>query len=87
MAHTIRTRLVKIGNSQGVRIPKVVLEQVHLTDTIMLEVQDDHLIIRAVSTPRTNWRSAFQQMAAHGADRLLDPAYLPTSWEEQQWEW
>ena len=87
MANVIRTRLVKIGNSQGIRIPKVVLDQLHITDTIELELQDDQLIIRSTKTPRTEWRSAFQHMAAQADDRLLDPEYLPTSWEESEWEW
>jgi antitoxin MazE len=87
MANVIRTRLVKIGNSQGIRIPRVVLDQLHITDTIELELQDDQLIVRSTKSPRTEWRSAFQHMAAHTDDRLLDPEYLPTSWEESEWEW
>lgn len=45
MSTIIRTRLVKIGNSHGVRIPKVILEQLRMTDTIELEVQDDQLVV------------------------------------------
>jgi antitoxin MazE len=87
MANVIRTRLVKIGNSQGIRIPKVVLDQLHITDTIELELQDDQLIVRSTKSPRTDWRAAFQHMAAQADDRLLDSEYLPTSWEESEWEW
>lgn len=51
MRTVIKTRLVKIGNSHGVRIPKVVRDQVGLTDAIELEVRGDELIVRA-SAPR-----------------------------------
>ena len=87
MANVIRTRLIKIGNSQGIRIPKVVLDQLQLTDTIELELQDEQLIVRSIKAPRTDWRSAFQQMAAQADDHLLDSQYLPTGWEESEWEW
>jgi antitoxin MazE len=87
MSKVIRTRLVKIGNSHGVRIPKVVLDQLQMTDTIELEVQDDQLVLRSGATPRADWASAFQQMAARGDDRLLDPDHSLTAWEETEWEW
>jgi antitoxin MazE len=87
MSTVIRTRLVKIGNSQGVRIPKVVLDQLHMSDMIELEVQDNQLIVRSSKTPRANWAAAFQQMAAEGDDQLLDAESGPTTWEETEWEW
>lgn len=87
MATVIRTRLVKIGNSQGVRIPKVLLDQLQMTAMIELEVRDDHLIVRASRSPRAGWATAFQQMAAQGDDQLLDAHAGPTAWEENEWEW
>ena len=87
MATVIRTRLVKIGNSQGVRIPKVLLDQLQMTATIELEVQDDQLIIRPSRMPRADWAAAFQQMAAQGDDQLLDADTGLTVWEETEWEW
>lgn len=87
MPTIIRTRLVKIGNSYGVRIPKAVLEQLQMTDTIELEVQDDQLVVRSSATPRADWAAAFQQMAARADDQLLDGDLPPTVWEKVEWEW
>jgi antitoxin MazE len=87
MATRIRTRLVKIGNSQGVRIPKVLLDQLHMTDMIDLEVQDDQLVLRPSTTPRHGWAQQFQQMATRGDDQLLDPEDHLTTWDAQEWEW
>ncbi len=87
MTSVIRTRLVKIGNSQGVRIPKVVLDQLKLTDTIELEVQDNQLIIRPSKAVRADWATQFQQMAEHGDDALLDDDAASTQWEESEWQW
>lgn len=87
MPMVIRTRLVKIGNSQGIRIPKVMLDQLRMTDLIELEIQNDQLLVRASKTPRSDWAAAFQRMADNGDDQLLDQDSLPTSWEETEWEW
>jgi antitoxin MazE len=84
----MKARLVRIGNSQGVRIPKPLLEQTGLRDEVEIEVKDDHLVIRAVSHPRAGWAEAFQAMAEHGDDALLDgdtPSL--TRWDDEEWEW
>jgi antitoxin MazE len=87
MASIIRTRLIKIGNSQGVRIPKLILDQLAFPDTIELIVEGDQLILRPSTHPRADWPTQFQEMAAAGDDHLLDPDLLPTTWDESDWEW
>ncbi len=81
----MRTHIVKIGNSQGVRIPKVLLEQSGLKGEVTLEVTDGSIVIRPVQRPREGWEAAFAKMAAEGDDRLLDENLhdLP----DEPWEW
>jgi antitoxin MazE len=88
MSTSIKTRLVKIGNSHGIRIPKVLLDQVGLTNEIELEVQGDQLILRAARRPRAGWDTQFRHMAEQGDDRLLDPD-LPSgsAWDAEEWSW
>lgn len=81
-----RTRIVKIGNSQGVRIPKPVLEQLGLSGEVELRVESGQLVIRNVQLPRANWAAQFEQMAANGDDTLLD-AETGTDWDEADWTW
>lgn len=83
----VRTRLIKIGNSQGLRIPKVVLEQLNLSDQVELEVQKNQLVVRPVLIPRSDWEEQFKAMAAEGDDQLLDEG-VPglTTWDEKEWE-
>ncbi|MBP8251509.1 MAG: hypothetical protein KAX40_04035 [Herpetosiphon sp.] len=84
---TFRTKLIKIGNSQGIRIPKIMLEQLSLTDMLELQFHDDHLVIRSCTKPRQHWATSFQAMAANGDDQLLDEEFNLTTWEENEWEW
>ncbi len=83
----MKTRIVKIGNSQGVRIPKLFLEQISLGGEVELEVQDNQIIIRPSTFPRQGWEEAFRQMAANGDGQLLDGEVQASRWDEEEWQW
>ena len=51
----MRISLVNIGNSQGIRLPKAVIEQAGLTEELDLEVNGDSIIIRPRRHPREAW--------------------------------
>lgn len=86
MNMTVRSKLVKIGNSRGVRIPRVLLEQAGLTDEVEMSVEGNKLVIHASRRPRQDWDEKFAAMAEHGDDQLLDEI-LPTQWDEEEWTW
>jgi antitoxin MazE len=87
MSASIRTRIVRIGNSQGVRIPKTLLEQSGIYSEVEIEVQGDQLTIRAAAPQlRNGWDTAFASMAAQRDDILLDEANA-TDWDQTEWEW
>ncbi len=87
MSTVIKTRLVKIGNSQGVAYPQARLDQLNLSSDIELEVQDDHLILRSSAHPRADWAGQFRHMAERGDDKLLDADATLTEWEGTEWRW
>ena len=83
-----RTRLVKIGNSRGICLPRLFLDQVELDEEVELEVQDGQVVVRPVPRPRRGWEKQFDGMTARGDDRLLDSkAFSLTSWDEEKWVW
>ncbi len=84
----MKTNIVRIGNSQGVRIPKRLLEQTGLQGEVEITAEDDSVVIRPVKTPRKGWAEAFQKMAERGDDALIDdvPPTLST-WDEDEWQW
>jgi antitoxin MazE len=83
---TIKTRLVRIGNSQGIRLPKAVLEQCGLRDAVELEPRDGELVIRPAGHPRAGWDDAFRRMSAADDDKLLDEP-VETDWDREDWVW
>jgi len=83
-----RVRIVKIGDSQGVRIPKFLLGQLELGEEVELAVEEGQLVIRPVCRSRYGWDEEFRQMAERGDDRMLDETALSlTQWDEDEWKW
>lgn len=68
----MKTRIIRIGNSQGIRIPKLYLQQTGLVEEVELEVRDSRIIISSTAQPRQGWAKAFNAMAAQQDDKLLD---------------
>ena len=84
----MKARIVKIGNSQGIRIPKLLLERSNLDEEVELEAEDNRIIIRSAKQPRQDWESAFRAMAERSDDELLDKDLLAqTQWDEDEWQW
>ena len=84
MVTMIKTRIVKVGNSQGVRIPKLLLEQANLGEDVELEVQEGQIVIRPQRSLRYDWDRQFKLMAERGDDKLLDELEPATLWDEEE---
>ncbi len=82
----MKTRLVRIGNSRGVRLPKTIIAQAGLTDEVELEVRDGAVLIARATSTRSGWADATRQMRQRDDDRLLD-ASTPTRFDEKEWQW
>ncbi|HEY3203817.1 MAG TPA: AbrB/MazE/SpoVT family DNA-binding domain-containing protein [Thermoanaerobaculia bacterium] len=88
MSAVVKTKLVRIGNSRGIRLPRVVVEQAGLTGELELEVRRRQLVVRSRHRPREGWEERFRDMAARGDDRMLWPQSPPlSSFDETDWEW
>jgi len=84
----MRSRIVKIGNSKGIRIPKPFLEQTGIGEDVELEVESNRIIVRPVSDPRKGWEDTFKAMAETADEKpLIDDERLDHSWDEEEWQW
>lgn len=82
----MKTRLIRIGNSRGVRLPKAIIDQTALGDEVELSVKDGAIVIARVAEPREGWARAAAALAASGADQLLD-APVATRFDVDEWTW
>ena len=69
-------------------MPKSVLEQCHLKDSVELLVEGNVLTVRPIYAPRSGWSEAFSGMARNKDDKLLDvDTGLATAWDKSEWRW
>jgi antitoxin MazE len=70
-------KLVRIGNSKGVRIPKTLLEKYGLSNSLVLEETDQGILLRKKREDKLSWEETFQAMAKEGEDWTdMDAAVL-----------
>ena len=67
-----KARIVKIGNSRGIRVPQVLLDQAQLPDEVELHAEPGRLVVQAARRPRTGWAKAARAMHDRAGDALLD---------------
>ncbi len=82
----MKSRIVQIGNSRGVRLPKVLLEEAQLTEEVELEAAPGRIIVRKAAQPRAGWAAAAKKMRERNEDALLD-APTSTVFDEKEWKW
>ena len=89
MTTVVKSRIIRIGNSQGIRIPKLLLDQAGLVEEVELAIEKDRIVIRSPQNPRQGWEAQFQRMAEMADDHLLDKTLLPyvSQWDEDDWTW
>ena len=81
----MKAQIIRIGNSQGVRIPKTLLEDGKLSGEVELELHEDGILIRSLQKPRANWDVAFRAIAESDDDQSL--AETSTGFEKKEWQW
>jgi len=80
----IKTKLIQIGNSKGIRIPKHVLDRLDLHNKIELIIDDDtkQIHIKSLDQPRKGWDKAFQRMhELHEDEQLINDELDLKAWD------
>lgn len=82
----MKARLVRIGNSRGIRLPKPVIEEAGLEEEVDVRVRQGAVIITSAARPRAGWAEAARRMREIGEDALLDEP-TPTAFDQKDWRW
>lgn len=82
----MKVAIVPVGNSKGIRIPKIILEQCHIKESVELETKGEVIVIKPFKRePRKDWEQAFKEMHENRDDRLMIDDYVDLNIED--WEW
>ncbi|MGE0726206.1 MAG: AbrB/MazE/SpoVT family DNA-binding domain-containing protein [Alphaproteobacteria bacterium] len=83
----MRARLVRIGRSRAVRLPKAMIDQCGLGDEVEVNVDRGTVVISPVRRPREGWDTAFAAANRRSKDPVALPDHLDTGWDEHSWKW
>lgn len=82
----MKARIVQIGNSRGIRLPKVLLEEAQLAEEVELAAEPGRIVIKRTAKARAGWADAAKRMREAGDDRLTGSP-TPTRFDESEWKW
>jgi antitoxin MazE len=82
----MKAGIVRIGNSSGIRLPKLLLEQAGLPDEVEIHAEPGRIIIESARRARSGWAEAARATAEHKDDALLDEL-TPTQSDADEWKW
>ncbi len=64
----VELKVVRIGNSRGVRLPKAVLERYEIGDALVLEAREEGLLLRGKKDRRLSWEETYRAAARERED-------------------
>ncbi len=83
---TVTTRIVRIGNSRGIRVPKLLLDQAALSGEVEIQAEPGRLVVSGVKRPRAGWAVAARAMQERMDDVELD-ALTTSRFDRSGWKW
>jgi antitoxin MazE len=92
---TLTAKIIRIGNSRGIRLPKAVIEQAGLEDNVEIAVRGEEVILRSAGRPRAGWAKAFRKALADLPPDFLERERvewanwqnMPNDFDEKGWTW
>jgi antitoxin MazE len=79
-------RLIQIGNSKGIRLPKEIIEQFGFTDEIEAEIKKDGLLLKKKTKPRAGWKEqTLKEIKENGSPEMLIPDNIQNDFDENEW--
>ena len=82
----MKTKLIQIGNSRGVRLPKPLIKEAGLDVEVDIRARKGEIVIRPAGKPRLGWEAAAKRIHELKADTLIDKE-TSTNFDNKEWQW
>jgi antitoxin MazE len=83
----MKTELVRIGNSRGIRIPKPLIEQCGFGKEVELRIENERLVISPKRSARGDWEERFRAAGPSDQDERLLQTAGGNQFDREEWEW
>ncbi len=68
----LNAKLIKIGNSHGIRLPKKIISRYGFGNIVQLEETPDGVLIHATQDGKLSWEDTYKEMAMMEKDEWTD---------------
>ncbi|MBD0403259.1 AbrB/MazE/SpoVT family DNA-binding domain-containing protein [Flammeovirga sp. EKP202] len=75
-------KIIKIGNSKGIRLSKTILEKYNIGDKVEISLNNDGILITPIKNPRSGWEEAFKALENDEGQNLMDDVFDDENFEE-----
>lgn len=83
----MKAKVIQIGNSKGIRIPKNLLAEFGDSEEVYMEATRGSIVIKPARHARYNWAEKFKEMAKNKDDVLIKDSIGLSSWDDKEWRW
>ncbi len=81
-------KIVQIGNSLGIRIPKAILEKCGFKKRVHMSLKGSNIVLEPLKSAREGWDEAFEKIDKKYPKEKLDWEFKgQNKWDEEGWEW
>lgn len=82
-------RLIQIGNSKGVRLPKNIIDKYNLVDELELVESEEGIVIKPISNTRKGWGEMFKKAnnSKEKDDDFSDFMSVTNEFDASEWKW
>lgn len=82
----MKLKLVRVGYSKGIRIPKPIIEQCGFGESVEVSVKDGCMVIAAERKSREGWKEAFRRAGQPPDDEILLAGAIPNEFDRDEWQ-
>jgi antitoxin MazE len=86
----MRTKVINIGNSKGIRIPKVLLEQAELTEEVIIEINAEGILIKPgkkKKVAREGWEQRMKEAVKKNKSKENLWGDVRNDFDKNEWTW
>ena len=83
----MKVKLINIGNSKGLRLPKTIIQQYKIGEDLQIELQEDGILLKPLTKPRTGWSEQFETAVKPIEKQEKNWIEARNRFDKEEWTW
>lgn len=84
----MKVKIIKIGNSKGIRLPNEIIKKYNLDQEVTLELNEDSIVLKPIEVdPRAEWEEIYKKMEPTLTQEDKDWMQFGNEFDEEDWTW